>query len=120
VFRKVAESLRAWLDGRREEAAQGFEECVGLHRDPEAFYMIASGLAQLGRPGRALDVLERAVGAGFFVAPALARDPLLQPVRTEPAFAALLARAEEGRELALAAFREAGGDRLLGVPRAAS
>ncbi len=120
VFGKVAESLRAWVDGRREEAADSFEECVALHRDPEAFYMIASGLAQLGRPARALEVLERAVGTGYFVAPALRRDPLLDPVRGEPAFGSLVARAEEGRALALSAFREAGGDMLLGVARSSS
>jgi hypothetical protein len=36
------------------------------------------------------------------------------PLRGEPAFEALLEQAEAGRANALAAFREAGGERLLG------
>jgi len=35
-------------------------------------------------------------------------------LRSEPAFQALLAAAESGRQRALAAFRAAGGERLLG------
>lgn len=76
--------------------------------------------AQLGRPGRALEVLGKAVDAGFFVAPALARDPLIEPLRSDHGFADLLARAEKGRAAALVAFREAGGERLLGASTASS
>ena len=37
------------------------------------------------------------------------------PLRDDPGFQALLADAEEGRRKALVAFREAGGERLLGL-----
>jgi hypothetical protein len=36
------------------------------------------------------------------------------PLRSDPRFQAILAEAEVGRQQALAAFREAGGERLLG------
>jgi hypothetical protein len=45
----------------------------------------------------------------------LTRSRQFDALRGHPAFQALLAEAEAGRERALAAFREAGGERLLGV-----
>jgi len=55
------------------------------------------------------------VDRGYFAAQGLARDPLLAPLRDEPAFAEVLSRAERGRAEALAAFRAAGGDALLAL-----
>jgi hypothetical protein len=49
------------------------------------------------------------------VAPTLAGRPHFDALRAEPAFRALLDEAEAGRQRALAAFREAGGERLVGV-----
>jgi hypothetical protein len=43
----------------------------------------------------------------------LARWPQFDALRDVPAFQALLAEAEAGRERARIAFRDAGGDRLL-------
>ena len=40
--------------------------------------------------------------------------PQFDALREDPEFKALVAAADAGRERALAAFREAGGDRLLG------
>ncbi len=53
---------------------------------------------------------------GYFVAPTLTHWPQFDRLRGEPRFQALLASAEAGRARALAAFREAGGERLLGAP----
>lgn len=64
---------------------------------------------------QALEVLERAVRGGFFVSPALRKDPLLVPLRTEPRFAAIIDFAEAGRLEALRRFESAGGNELLGL-----
>jgi hypothetical protein len=58
--------------------------------------------------------LQRAVAKGYFVAPTLSSLPHFDALRDDPAFQALLADAEAGRQRALLAFREAGGERLLG------
>ena len=72
-------------------------------------------LACQGKKARALLVLERVVEGGFFCFPALARDPWLDGIRTDPRFVRLLDQAEHQSREARAAFLHAGGDRLLGL-----
>jgi hypothetical protein len=48
------------------------------------------------------------------VAATLAERPQFDALRGDPAFQKLLADAQAGHAKALAAFREAGGERLLG------
>jgi hypothetical protein len=59
--------------------------------------------------------LERVVGRGFYCLRPLDSDPWLDPVRAEPGFAAVRARAEAGRRRAVTAYRDAGGEKLLGA-----
>ena len=60
-----------------------------------------------------LPYLRRAVAKGYFAAPTLANSRHFDALRSNPEFQTLLAEAEAGRQEALAAFRDAGGDRLL-------
>jgi hypothetical protein len=55
------------------------------------------------------------VAKGYFAAPTLATRPQFDALRGDPAFELLLEQATEGRNRALAAFREAGGERLIGA-----
>jgi hypothetical protein len=59
--------------------------------------------------------LRRAVDKGYVVAPTLSGRRQFDPLRDHPEFQAILADAEAGRDRALAAFRDAGGPRLLGA-----
>jgi hypothetical protein len=59
--------------------------------------------------------LRRAVGRGYFAAETLAHGPAFDAIRGQLDFEALLSEAQAGRQLALAAFSEAGGERLLGA-----
>ena len=62
---------------------------------------------------RGLEYLQRAVARGYFAVPTLTGWPQFDALRDVPAFQAMLADAEAGRQRALAAFREAGGELLL-------
>jgi hypothetical protein len=71
-------------------------------------------MCDVGEYEMGLGHLRRAVDKGYYVAPTLSSSHVFDPVRNSPAFEGVLADAESGRRRALAAFRAAGGDRLLG------
>jgi tetratricopeptide (TPR) repeat protein len=109
-------SLRALLEGRREESLEAIERTLGAsYPDPEGLYFLGRELAYLGETDRALAVLGRAVEGGFYAFPAMARDAWLDSLRAEPGFGPIVRRAEERRREALTLFLRAAGDRLLPV-----
>jgi hypothetical protein len=106
----------AWLDRRPEDMIVGIAALspLKIQDDPEARFQEGWLLCDVGEYQRGLDELQRAVAKGYAVAPTLSNSPQFDAMRNDPAFQALLAAAEAGRRDALAAFREAGGERLLG------
>ena len=88
---------------------------VDAWKDPEVHYMYACLLARLGDGKRALAFLARAVEGGFYCAPAIAQDPLFDPLRADPDFIRVLRLAQTRHRDASAAFTNAGGERLLGL-----
>ena len=71
-------------------------------------------LCDVGEHEQGLLYLRRALTKAYFVAPTLSASRSFDPLRSDSRFQAILAEAEVGRQQALAAFREAGGERLLG------
>jgi hypothetical protein len=112
--------LRAWLDRRGADMIDGLDaiRMLTVFDDPEAIFQEGWLLCDVGEFTQGLAYLERAVAKGYFAPDTLARRPQFAPLRGSPAFQSLLSDAEAGRQLALAAFREAGGERLLGAPAA--
>jgi non-specific serine/threonine protein kinase len=108
--------LEAWLDRRVADMLSNLVSLSNLkiQDDPEAIFLQAWMLCDVGEHARGLDELEGAVSRGYFVAPTLARASQFDALRDQPRFQSLLADAEAGRHMALHAFREAGGERLLG------
>jgi hypothetical protein len=94
-------------------------ECLNHFADPEGRYYLARQLAYLGEAEPALAALRRAVEEGYHGYPALVQDPWLDSLRARPEFAAALALAESHHREAARAFRDAGGEALLGVRVAA-
>jgi TolB-like protein len=116
AFESWTDYLLAWLERRVPDTLAGMSILEGLKitEDPEAIFQEGWMFCDLGENERGLAALQRAVAKGYFVAPTLAQRPQFGGLRGDPAFQELLAQAEAGRQQALAAFREAGGDRLLG------
>jgi len=116
AFQPWTQYLMAWLEGRVDQMSRKMLDVgrVMIREDPEAIFQEGWLLCDVGAYDRGLPHLRRAVDRGYFAAPALAGRPQFDGVRGDPAFQKILADAEAGREKALAAFREAGGERLLG------
>ena len=110
--------LRALADpdaDRAAVAAQVTWPLVQRGFDPEGHHLWALYMAQLGDQAAALAMLTRAVEGGYACFPAMAQDPWLDPLRTDAVFKRLLSASETGHREAAAAFRDAGGDRVLGI-----
>jgi serine/threonine protein kinase/tetratricopeptide (TPR) repeat protein len=121
LFRGWIDYLQAWLERRLEGIDADLDASIAdlkINDDPEAIFQMAWLDCDLGRHEQALPGLEQAVAKGYFVAPTLARARQFDALRGHPRFQALLAQAEAGRARALAAFREAGGTRLIGAAAA--
>ena len=115
AFRSWTDYLMAWLD--RRPAGMVMDQsltALKIQDDPEAIFQEGWLLCDVGEHDRGLEFLRRAVEKGYFVAPTLSGRPQFDALRERPAFRAIVAQAEEGRRRAIAAFREAGGNRLLG------
>ena len=111
VFRLWMDALLHWLDRRPEAMREGVLALAGFRMmdDPEARFRQGWLLCDVGEPDRGLELLGRAVAVGYSVAPTLAGSRAFDPVRTDPRFLEILARAEADREEALRVFREGGG-----------
>ncbi|HET7218198.1 MAG TPA: hypothetical protein VFJ02_09115, partial [Vicinamibacterales bacterium] len=88
--------------------------------DPEGLFYWAHTSAGLGDRDAAIDALRQAVEGGFHCPAGLETTPVFHLLRGDSRFDALLAKAHAQHVLAIQAFAEAGGHRLLGLPRPAA
>ena len=115
TFQLWTDYLMAWLDRRVEDMLTKMSTSASsgswttLRR---SFRRPGSSAMWRAHPGS--PQLERAVAHGYFPAATLSGRPQFEALRGDPAFQKILKDAEAGRARALAAFREAGGERLLG------
>ena len=116
LFQAWIDYLMAWLDRRTADMTYRMagRETLKIYDDPEATFLEGWLLCDVGDHETGLARLQRAVAKGYFVSPTLATRPQFDALRNDPAFRSLLAEAEAGRRRALTAFREAGGERLIG------
>ncbi|MGE0121839.1 MAG: protein kinase [Vicinamibacterales bacterium] len=91
----------------------------GSWGDPEGYVAQAIVLSRLGSHDMAMRLLDAGQDGGFTALHTLVHDPWLAPLRDDPRFGALLQKARARHAEALAVFRAAGGERLLGLRAAA-
>jgi eukaryotic-like serine/threonine-protein kinase len=116
AFQAWGNFLLAWLDRRPADMLAGLAPLSALkvYDDPEFLFRAGWLLCDAGELEQGLSYLRRALTKAYFVAPTLSSSSSFDPLRSDPRFQATLAEAEVGRQHALTAFREAGGERLLG------
>ena len=115
TFKTWTSHLAAWLDRRIDDMLTTLAVFAPLKifDDPEAIFQEGWMFCDVGEHARGLDYLQRAVARGYFAAVTLTEWPQFDALRDDPVFQTVLADAEAGRQRARAAFREAGGERLL-------
>jgi non-specific serine/threonine protein kinase len=115
LFESWLEYLTAWLDGRAPDMVIPSPTSVPLtiREDPEAIFQEGWLLCDIGGYERGLYCLQLAVAKGYFAVQTLTERRQFDALRDTQAFRALLEEAEAGRQAALTAFRDAGGDRLI-------
>ncbi len=116
AFKAWTTYLMAWLDRRPEEMLLHIGELSALkiQEDPEAIFLEGWLLCDAGAYTPGLEHLGRAIAKGYYAAPTLRRSRHFDPLRSDPTFRAVQADADAGQQRALAAFQDAGGERLLG------
>ena len=117
IFHVYADSLLAWLERRPADMLMTAARLEGLKvmHDPEAQFQQGWLLCDAGEHEVGLGFLRKAIDKGYALSVTLAASRSFDAVRADPAFQRLVADAEADRALALAAFRENGGERLLGL-----
>ena len=120
LMRMFLEAMLALFEDKPTIARTAADEVVKRWRlrDPCATYYLARALAKLEHPS-SIPMLKRSVEGGFHSYSFFARDPWLDPVRSDPAFAGIIGFAQTRYLDAVAAFVEAGGERILGPLRSA-
>jgi tetratricopeptide (TPR) repeat protein len=117
AFESWIDYLTAWLDYRRENmrTRRSHFEGLKIQDDPEAIFQEGWLLCDVGDHDSGLIFLQRAIAKRYYAVATLSARPQFDALRSNPAFQALLSEAETGRNEALTAFRDAGGERLLGL-----
>jgi eukaryotic-like serine/threonine-protein kinase len=117
VFASWIEYLAAWLDRRRNDLDGHLSvfRRLKVHEDPEAIFQLGWLFFDLGDDESGLTFLRRAIKKQYWAVDTMANSRQFAGLRNHAEFEALLAQAKEGRERALIVYRNAGGERLLGV-----
>ncbi|HEY7303098.1 MAG TPA: hypothetical protein VH601_03215 [Bryobacteraceae bacterium] len=104
VIRRIGSSVLALLEGRQEDGVHDCETFIRSCRDPESYYYFARQFAFMGKPARAIELLNEALRQGYVCFPTMARDPWLDSLRGNPEFSAVRRAAETRYHGAVQAF----------------
>ena len=108
-------AVQAVAEGRRDETVAAIGCVAADFHDPEGLFYLTRLSAHVGEVEGALALFDRVVAGGFYCYPSFSRDPWLDPLRTRSEFRQTLSLAEVQHREATAAFREAGGEGVLGL-----
>ncbi len=117
AFESWIEYLTAWLDRRRTDMNDRMSvfRKLKIQEDPEAIFQEGWLLCDVEDHQTGLRYLQRAIDKRYWAVATLANSRQFDALRSHPEFQSLLAQANVGRARALAAYRDAGGERLLGL-----
>jgi eukaryotic-like serine/threonine-protein kinase len=112
-IRLLLASLRALLEGEREESLAALAQVIRSRLDGEALYYLARSYARLGESEQAVTLLDRSVAGGFVCHQAFVRDPWLAPLAGTGPFDEVLEQARQASATARTTYVGSGGPQLL-------
>jgi hypothetical protein len=115
VLQAVTGWVTPFLAGDPQGTAEAVERALAAFYDPEAHFIYSLVLFRVDQVDRGLEVLRDSVAGGFNPAGALGDEAAFDPVRGQATFEGLRRTVDERRAEALATYRSAGGERLLGL-----
>jgi len=93
---------RALAYGLQDQGARGLNLMAGVERagsdDGEMLYKMAQASAQLGDQRNALRLVRKSIELNFYPYAYFARDPLLEPVRSDPEYPTVMEMARQNQE----------------------
>ncbi len=113
-MRAFVRAWRALLEGNRNESLEAAEQAILHYADQEGVFYLGLLMARLAASERALALFAESFDKGFTPFHVLARNPWLDPLRSNPRFGEMLRAAEERYSRAAQAYRNAGGEQVLG------
>ena len=121
----MRDAIRLYLEDRRDEALVALHAATGIDPandtvwpnfpDGEDSVGLAQMYARLGRYDLTLLGFRAGVDKGYFCVSQFDRNPLFDPIRSEPAFQDAMGLARQRHQRAVEIFAEEGGPGLLGV-----
>jgi serine/threonine protein kinase/tetratricopeptide (TPR) repeat protein len=117
AFESWIDYLTAWLERRREDmnGRMSIFKYLKIQNDPEAIFQEAWLLCDLGDYDAGLAFVERAIEKNYWAVSTLTNSRQFDGLRGHSRFDRLVRQAHEGRDRALAVYRSAGGEQLLGT-----
>ncbi len=115
LSRDLLSGLRAWIEGRRDNAIALGRRVATQMPDGDALFYMARMLSALGEGGEAVGLLETCLQRGFNPYRLLHCDRSLGAARVHPDFPHLLDGARATYAAARQSFIDADGEGLLGV-----
>ena len=107
--------LVAALTGDKATFDEGLDDEVAKMRDPEGIFYWALMAMLLGDTDRVIALLQTTLDRGWFCYQAIAKEPVLDDLRSDSRLSAIVRQMESRQREAAATFVAAGGSRLLGL-----
>ena len=107
--------LVAALTGDKATFDEGLDDEVTKMRDPEGIFYWALMAMLLGDTDRVIALLQTTLDRGWFCYQAIAKEPVLDDLRSDSRLSAIVRQMESRQREAAATFVAAGGSRLLGL-----
>ena len=107
--------LLAALTGDRATVEEGLDHEVAPMRDPEGIFYWALLTMMVGDTDRTIELLGMTLERGWCCFQAIAGEPMLDDLRSDPRLSAIVREMESRQQEAAAAFVAAGGESLIGL-----